>query len=93
MNENGEFFIFSDLSVQGETNFFLYESKEFNSSGNFSGGLHTGYRNLALGMEVAIFARNITNEENLIGGIDFNNLTGFVNEPRIFGVEFSYDFW
>ncbi len=93
MNENGEFFIFSDLSVQGETNFFLYESKEYNSSGNFSGGLRTGYRDLALGMEVAIFARNITNEENLIGGIDFNNLTGFVNEPRILGVEFSYDFW
>ena len=22
------------------------------------------------------------------GGIDFNNLTGFVNEPRTFGVQF-----
>ncbi len=22
------------------------------------------------------------------GGIDFNNLTGFTNEPRIIGVEF-----
>jgi len=25
----------------------------------------------------------------VIGGIDFNNLTGFVNEPRIIGVSLS----
>ena len=38
--------------------------------------------------EVALFARNITDEENLVGGIDFNNNTGFVNEPRIVGASF-----
>ena len=32
--------------------------------------------------------RNITDEENLVGGIDFNNNTGFVNEPRIIGLSF-----
>jgi iron complex outermembrane receptor protein len=26
---------------------------------------------------------------NLRGGIDFNNLTGFVNEPRIVGISIS----
>jgi iron complex outermembrane receptor protein len=36
--------------------------------------------------EAAVFVRNITDEENLVGGIDFNNNTGFVNEPRIWGV-------
>jgi iron complex outermembrane receptor protein len=27
------------------------------------------------------------------GGIDFNNLTGIVNEPRIVGVEFKMSFY
>lgn len=33
-----------------------------------------------------MFVRNVTDEHNVKGGIDFNNLTGFVNEPRTFGV-------
>ncbi|MEI6895178.1 MAG: TonB-dependent receptor [Colwellia sp.] len=93
INDNGEFFIFSDFSAQGKTNFMLYESKEFNSNRNLSIGLRTGYRDLELGLEGAVFVRNLTDEENLVGGIDFNNLTGFVNDSRIWGVEFSYDFW
>jgi iron complex outermembrane receptor protein len=40
-----------------------------------------------------MFARNITNEQNLRGGIDFNNLTAIVNEPRIVGVEFKASFY
>jgi iron complex outermembrane receptor protein len=27
-----------------------------------------------------------------VGAIDFNNLTGFLNEPRIFGVQFKARF-
>jgi iron complex outermembrane receptor protein len=27
-----------------------------------------------------------------VGGIDFNNLTGFINEPRRWGLEFSTKF-
>ena len=83
---NGEVYIHTDWFFQGETNFFLYESAEFNSDGNFEGGLRLGYRD-ARGYEAALFARNITDEENLFGGIDFNNLTGFVNEPRVIGIE------
>ena len=41
---------------------------------------------------MALFGRNITDEIGLVGGIDFNNLTGFVNEPRLWGVEFSAKF-
>jgi hypothetical protein len=26
---------------------------------------------------------------NLQGGIDFNNLTGFVSDPRVIGIELS----
>ena len=39
-----------------------------------------------------MFARNITNEHNPIGGIDFANNTGYVNQPRIWGAEASYRF-
>jgi len=40
-----------------------------------------------------VFGRNITGEEQLTGAIDFNNLTGYVNEPRFFGVEFKANFF
>jgi aryl-alcohol dehydrogenase-like predicted oxidoreductase len=42
--------------------------------------------------EIAAYGRNITNEERLVGGIDFNNLTGFTNAPRIWGVEAKVNF-
>ena len=28
----------------------------------------------------------------VVGGIDFNNLTGFINEPRTWGVQFRANF-
>lgn len=87
---HGEWFAYTDWFWQGDTNLFLYESAEFNSSGNFEGGLRLGYAGDMYGRdyEAAFFVRNITDEENLVGGIDFNNNTGFVNEPRVFGLSF-----
>ena len=78
----------TDWTIQGKTNLFLYESVEYNSSGNFEGGLRLGVGFDDGKYEVAAFARNITNEVNLAGGIDFNNNTGFVTEPRIIGLSF-----
>lgn len=52
-----------------------------------------GYLNFDNNYEVALFGRNITDEDNLKGAIDFANLTGFVNEPRIIGVEFKKSFF
>ncbi|WP_203292572.1 TonB-dependent receptor [Maricaulis parjimensis] len=89
--ENGEWFAYTDWFYQGHTNLFLYESEEFYSEGNFEGGLRLGYAGTSEAgrdYEAALFVRNITDEENLVGGIDFNNNTGFVNEPRIIGVSF-----
>ncbi len=51
------------------------------------GGLRVGYTTYDRMWEVAAFGRNITDSLVRTGGIDFNNLTGFVNEPRTFGVE------
>ena len=36
--------------------------------------------------------RNITDEDNVKGGIDFNNNTGFVNEPRTFGISGRFNY-
>ncbi|MCX8475756.1 MAG: TonB-dependent receptor [Sphingomonas sp.] len=84
----GEIFAFTDWAYQGYTNFFLYQSREFYSDGQFEGGLRIGYAKRDGSFELAAFVRNITDEENVKGGIDFNNNTGFVNEPRIFGLSF-----
>jgi iron complex outermembrane receptor protein len=42
--------------------------------------------------DVAAFGRNITNQIRVVGGIDFNNLTGFINEPRTWGLQFKAQF-
>ena len=93
VGNDGEFFFFADFALQGDTNIFLYQSAEFNTNSTFELGLRTGYRWGAGGKyEAALFGRNITDEENLKGAIDFNNNTGFVNEPRVLGVSFRANF-
>ena len=86
LSGGGEFYAFTDWAYQGNTNFFLYESAEFNSNANVEGGLRLGYMSPDGKFDLALFARNILDAENVKGGIDFNNLTGFVNEPRVVGV-------
>jgi iron complex outermembrane receptor protein len=83
----GELFAYTDWSYRSEVNFFLYESVEFTGQELLEGGLRVGYNWNDGKYEVALFARNITDEEVAVGAIDFNNLTGFVNEPRIVGVQ------
>ncbi|GEA10804.1 TonB-dependent receptor [Alteromonas sp. KUL49] len=91
--ENGEFFAFTDWAFQGETNLFLYDAVEFSTDDNFEGGLRLGYENFEHNYTIALFGRNITDEDNVKGAIDFNNLTGIVNEPRVIGVEARVNFY
>jgi iron complex outermembrane receptor protein len=93
MGDNGEFYVFTDWAFQGETNIFLYEAVEFTTDDNVEGGLRVGYENFEHNYSVALFGRNITDEDNVKGAIDFNNLTGIVNEPRVWGVEFKYTYY
>ncbi|WP_341711177.1 TonB-dependent receptor domain-containing protein [Erythrobacter sp.] len=86
VGNDGEIFFFTDWTYQGKTNFFLYESREFNANNQFEGGLRIGYAKQDGSFEVAAFVRNITNADNVKGGIDFNNNTAFVNDPRMFGI-------
>ena len=90
--DDGEVFLFTDWAYRSEVNFFLYESEEFKQDSLVEGGLRIGYTTYDRKYEVAAFARNITDNLSRTGGIDFNNLTGFVNEPRTFGVEVRYGF-
>jgi iron complex outermembrane receptor protein len=82
------FFASLDWAYYSEKNFFLYESREFKDD-SLEIGLRAGYAFGDRGQyELALFGRNITDEVNVRGGIDFNNLVGFTNDPRILGVEF-----
>jgi len=90
VGDNGSFFIATDWNKQGYTSFVLYDSKEFTSSGNFEGGLKVGYTGNSGAYEVALFARNITNEKNLKGVIE-NYMAAVYNEPRIVGVSLNYN--
>ncbi|WP_100657228.1 TonB-dependent receptor [Alteromonas flava] len=91
--DDGEFFAYTDWAFQGETSLFLYDSIEFTTDDNFEGGLRIGYENYAEGYQIVLFGRNITDEDNVKAAVDFNNLTGIVNEPRVWGVEVKYSFY
>ncbi|MGM9490678.1 TonB-dependent receptor [Ideonella sp. YS5] len=85
---SGDFYVLTDWTYRSKVNFFLYESKEFTGKSLTEGGLRAGYIWGDGKYELAAFGRNITNQVRVVGGIDFNNLTGFVNEPRTWGVNF-----
>ena len=89
---SGELFLFTDWAYRSEVSFFLYESAEFMQDGLIEGGLRVGYTTYDRVWEFAAFGRNITDNLSLTGGIDFNNLTGYVNEPRTFGMEIRRSF-
>jgi len=89
---SGEFYVYTDWAYRSEVNFFLYESAEFEGQELLEGGLRLGYTWADGKREVAVYGRNITDEIEAVGGIDFNNLTGFVNEPRRWFVEFRSEF-
>ncbi len=86
----GEIYAFTDWSYRSRINFFLYDAVEFQDNRMLEGGVRVGYKTDRF--DIAGFVRNITNDVSAVGAIDFNNLTGFVNEPRIWGVEFGFNF-
>ena len=90
----GELFAFTDWAYRSKVNFTLYQSAEFVGKPLLLGGLRLGYGWGNGKYEASLFGRNITNRMQLVGGIDFNNLTGFVNDynPRIWGLQFRATF-
>ena len=86
----GSVYVFTDWYHRSKVDFFLYKSVEFSDDQLLEGGLRVGYKTDRY--DVAGFVRNITNDESAVSGIDFNNLTAMVNEPRIWGVEVGVKF-
>ena len=89
---NGDLYVLTDWAYKDTYNMFLYEATEYKAKSALEGGLRVGYGWADGKYEVAAYARNITNNQQLVAAIDFNNLTGIINEPRSFGVQFRSNF-
>ena len=89
---DGQLYTLVDVSHRSKVNFFLYEAVEFTGKSLTETGLRVGYIFSNGKYEVAAFGRNIGDTRRVTGGIDFNNLTGFTNEPRVVGVQFKGNF-
>ncbi len=92
---NGEVYVFTDWYYRDEINFFLYESSEFTGDALLEGGVRLGYSWFSGDNEydVGIFGRNITNQQQAIGAVDFSNNTAIINEERFWGAEFKMMFF
>lgn len=86
---NGEWYAQTDISHRSKIGFFLYNSREFTGPELSEVGFRTGYRWNQDRYEVAVLGRNLFNRVVAVGGVDFNNLTAFFNEPRYYGIEFT----
>ena len=89
---SGKLYTYIDWSYRSGINYFLYESKEFDGPSLAQLGLRLGYTWSEGKYEAAMFCRNCTNTIRAIGGIDFDNLTGYINDPRIIGAQFRAKF-
>ena len=87
-----ELYFATDWMMQSDMQFLIYKAAEFHSGDIFEGGARIGVRDSAGVWDAALFGRNITDEANLKGVIDFDNNTGFVNDRRIIGLTFRYNF-
>jgi len=90
--DSGEIYAYTDWTYQGETQMALYEAVEFETDDQYEGGIRIAYINTSHDYEVGLFGRNITDEENTKGFIDFSNNTAIVNEPSLWGVDFAINF-
>ena len=77
----------TDWAYRSRVRFFLYESVEFADDWLLEGGVRLACLLPNLDIEIALIGRNILNDTSPTGGIDFNNLTGYVNEPRFWSLE------
>jgi iron complex outermembrane recepter protein len=85
-------YAYTDVSTRSAMNIFLYESAEFTAQPLTQVGLRLGYTWGNDKYDVAAFCRNCANQIRVIGGIDFADALGFINDPRIFGAQFRAKF-
>ena len=88
----GDLVVLTDWAYKDKYNMFLYAAKEHTAKSALEGGLRAGYSWNSGKYEVAAYSRNITNHQQVVAAIDFNNLAGIINEPRNFGLQFKATF-
>jgi iron complex outermembrane receptor protein len=89
--QNGDLYFNTDWNYRDKSNLFLHRSIEFVQDDRWLGGIRAGYRTRG-GLDFALVGRNITDETVVEGGINFTNLSAFVNEPSYWGAEFRASF-
>jgi iron complex outermembrane receptor protein len=92
LSNGSSVYAYTDMSTRSEMSLFLYQSKEFIAPPLTEVGLRLGYTWGDDKYDVAAFCRNCANQIRVIGAIDFENTTGFINDPRIFGAQFRARF-
>ncbi len=88
--DSGQIYIKGDWVYRDKINFVLYEATEYRGKSLSEIGLRVGYRFGEGHHDVSVFGRNIGDTEKNIYTIDFNNLTGIINDPRTWGVEYAW---
>jgi iron complex outermembrane receptor protein len=92
LTASGKLYVYTDWSYRSGINFFLYESKEFDGPSLAQAGLKLGYTWADGKYDASVFCRNCTNQIRTIGGIDFADLLGYINDPRIIGAQIRVKF-
>ena len=87
MASGAEIAFSTDWAYRSRVFFFLYESREYQDDRLLEGAVRVAWRSADGGTELAAFGRNILDDVSPAGGLDFNNLASYVNEPPFWGVE------
>lgn len=88
----GLVYAYTDMSTRSQMNALLYTAQEFTLAPLTQVGLRLGYSWAADKYDVAVFCRNCTNQIRTVGVIDFDNRTGYINDPRVFAAQFRAKF-
>jgi iron complex outermembrane receptor protein len=92
LSDSTSVYAMTDWSFRSSVDFFLYKAVEYDSQTLTIGNLRIGYVDEAHGFELAFFIHNIADQVRATGAIDFDTITGFVNDPRTVGGEARFSF-
>lgn len=87
---SGQVYVSGDWVYRDEIHFVLYDAAEYRGQSLSEIGLRVGFRFGDGHHDLSVFGRNISDRTENIYTIDFVNLTGVVNEPRTFGLEYNW---
>ncbi len=90
--EDGAIYVIGDWVYRSAMDFVLYEATEYRGHSLSEVGLRVGYNFGGGKQDISLFGRNIFDTTQNIYTIDFDNLTGVVNDPRTFGIEYNYTY-